>query len=215
MANEEKPEDREKRLQNLEEILSEPINCNVVGSNYLRKNTSQFGELGKNIGDSYYKEAMASDEAKKIRDGIHEEEEKKREQYGIADEVPHTDNYYVTKKIIEMTEHAFLGLPLGRLEESIKKVVEGLEFKVPNELRDVTVAELAMKQVKGNDLSDEEKYVLNVMNYFKGAYASSLALQQTNQGYLAGLNAQGKALEKAYLKMTGRGIEEAEQGDNQ
>ena len=209
MPNEEAPKDREIRLQNLEGILLN--NQRLIGSNQLREQQSQFGELGKNVGDSYYEQYMLGDEAKKIRDGIHEEEEKKREQYGIADEVPHTDNYYVTKKIMEMKEYAFLGLPLGRLEESIKEVVKGLEFKVPEGLRDVTGAELAMKQMQGNDLSEEEKYVLDVIGYFKGAYANSLALQQVNQGYLAGLNAHGKKLEDDYLKMTGRGTEEPEQ----
>lgn len=213
MPNQEIPEDREIRLQNLEGILLNESNQRLIGSNQLREQQSQFGELGKNVGDSYYGQYMLSDEAKKVRDGIHEEEEKKREQYGIADEVPYTDNFYVTKKIMEMKEHAFLGLPLERLEEIIKKIVKGLKFKVPKELRNATGAELAIKQMYGNDLSETEKYILNVIGYLKGAYANSLALEQINKGYLAGLNAQGKALEETYLKMTGRGTKEPEQGE--
>ncbi len=209
-GNQEAPEDREIRLQNLEGILLNESNQRLIGSNQLREQQSQFGELGKNVGDSYYEQYMLGDGAKKVRDGIHKEEEKKREQYGIADEVPYADNYYVTKKIIEMKEGAFLGLPLKRLEESIKKVVKGLKFEVPKGLEDVTGDEIVIKQMQGNDLSDEEKYVLKLIGYFKGAYTNSLALQQVNEGYLAGLNAQGKKLEEVYLNPTGRGTEQGE-----
>lgn len=212
MPNEETHEDREIRLQNLERILLNPFNRDIVASNYLRENESLFGELGKNAGNSYYEGAMVSDEAQRVRNKLYEEEKKEKKRLGIADEVPYTDNYRVVKKIMEMRDSAFLGLPLKRLEESIKKVVPGLEFKVPNELRDATGTELVMKQMYGNDLSEAEKHILNVIGYLKSAYTSSLALNQVNQGHLAGLNAHGKTLEEAYLKMTGRGAGEAGQG---
>ena len=208
MAKEnDKPMTREEVRQS---ALEDKFFQQLFGANALKKDPFKFGQVGMSAGAQNYADFMESEKADKIRKGIYAQRKDEQEKLGIAEEPSYPGGYDVTRYVVSTLDQSMKELPLGKLEESIKKTVSGLEFNVPKSLENLSyenIIENAVKQGKTNDkgqidaskLSDDEKNVLGLYSLFREAYEETLARNLiTNKGYLKGINEAIKKIEEQY-----------------
>lgn len=196
MPEEDNRTPEQRRMENLEGILTNEFHQEVIGSTTITANPHKFGEFGYKLGQENFSGVMYTEDAKKIA----EREEKKDKERGMSQLAP--ASYYVESKVREMREEAFQGLSLKRLEKTVKSVVKGLKFSVPKELKDYVPMEfmvrIAEKQAQNQELSRQEIYVISTMNYLRETYDTYLATQQISKGHVERANEIGKRLNEAY-----------------
>ncbi len=199
---------KENKLKSLEEILTNNLYQNVIGSTTLKRDPHEFGKFGYELGKTGYSEIMNTEDAQKMAS---KESEREKEQLGISETAP--ASYYVERKVREMVRgEAFQGLPLGRIENTVKSVIPDLDFELDDKFKDYipreVMIEAAKKQEQGKELSEEETYVLRVHQYLQDKYENYLALSYQSKSYVEQANAQGKALNQDYEKAIGKVKEE-------
>ena len=113
MAEDNLPERRNPLFDN----WGDDNSLDVLGANLLR--TGKYGDFS-DIGARAYDDALGSDKANEIRDGLYEEEKKLYDETGVYGVPERASNSRVSASIIQVMQESALGAGLGDLEKLVK-----------------------------------------------------------------------------------------------
>jgi len=175
----------------------------IVGANETKQNERMYGELGVSCGAPFYEDYLEnSEEAKEIRKAIHEKDKTKAKAVGNYEPVPIPQNFYVVQDILNQIQENQVRLKLGELEDIVTGITGELEFKVPEGLKNYSYSEIIEKYMNKEREVDFEKLkedvVYNAYALFDKAYKHFAAQKIMAEHSMDFVNAEGKALFKAY-----------------
>lgn len=206
--NREKTEEEKRRIVD-KDNLENKLFIQILGSNEVKKNPLEYGQIGLNGADSAYKSAMAHEKVGELRNQIYNERQKEQDRLGIYEEPPYPSNYDISKYVLQATHGSMERLKLGDLEESVKKVATKLDFNVPDRLKAFSIEEIQEKAIESgaitsegridpSKLSEEERDAINIFGLLKNSFRRSAAVNTYSENYLDDINQQGKQIYEKY-----------------
>ena len=144
-----------------------------------------------------------------MKDDIYKEKLEEGKKYGVYGEPIYPTNYDISLKIAQQVEEHKTLIPLKDLEEIVKKIAEGFDFSVPEQLKEITPIEILHKAQKGAELNEYDKDVLMVYQMLSEVYNRAVALKISKEGYFSDFNEMGKKISEKYApkKEKGKGKE--------
>ncbi|MFH1325283.1 MAG: hypothetical protein ABIH49_00740 [archaeon] len=178
---------RKSRMQDLENEFY----LGLVGANALKRSPELYGKIATEIGNSLYSQFMTGDDAEKLRKKMSKQEMRERDVLGIADMPESPSNYAVMKFGISAVHNAVAGLPLGNLENIVRKVAPEVKLEIPEQLRLYSGNEEKLSEEIRADVNKYKNLVLT-------AVTESAAYKLIDAHRYDGLNATAEELGKKY-----------------
>ena len=197
----ENEESREKgRAQNVKATLESKFIQSIIGGNTVKSNPFLYGELGLSGAEQGYSNAMDGEDANGMRSELHKARQKERDNLGIAEEAPYPTNYDIMVQIKNQLREVQAIATLGELEEHALAVGAKLDFKVPEELKKYSQAELFAKindgtgRIDPNKLKGPERDAIQMQQILAQAYERALGLKSMQSSYFEDLSSAGKEI---------------------
>ncbi len=158
---------------------------NTLGAN-LASDVAQYGTSGAESA----KYAFNGEEIKKAKEEEHQKLSKQYESLGVAGEPTYPSNSDISYKIIQGLEQVMEQSYLEDIAEGVNKFVSGLDFKLPDKLKNYVPSELMQKamtakgEVDIKKLSEDEGIALSVYHKLREAYRLTTAKKVIDSNYL-------------------------------
>lgn len=185
----------EARAENVRATLESSFIRNVIGSNSVKVDPMAYGNLGLMGADEAYGEVTASQEFGDVRKDYMARERDKLRNSGIFGETALPTNGDVSYLIATQAREVYGLAKVGELEEHSKSIGAGLDFEVPEELREHIGQELSRKAVDDqgkfnpDQLNDKEQAALELHQMLTQAYERACAVSTAMPGYFGEFNA--------------------------
>ena len=177
--------ERESRKNLTLSTLERTLVQNTLGAN-LASDVTKYGTEGKEAS----KGAFNSEEIKKAKEEQYNQLTKEYESMGIAGEPTYPSNPDFSYKVIQGLEQVMETSYLEDLAEGVNKFIPGLDFELPDKLKDYVHAELVQKAITAEGkldtekLSEDEKTALGVYQNLREAYRLTAAKKVMDSDYL-------------------------------
>lgn len=194
----------EEKLSIAKKTLENKDFQNILGSNQVKSNPFMYGQLGVQGADSTYSEIMKGDLINKTRNNLINQKKNSGDSLGVYGQ-PSVSDYDVSIEIIQQIEENKKLLPLGELENITKEVAGGIEFEIPEELKNYNIKEIETKiqraeieeirkggkispeKIQGS-LTEEEIDAFDVYQALSQAYNRGAALNSVEENYFSDIN---------------------------
>lgn len=209
MSKTQTPEEKEKaRTEIVESTLVNKLFQNVMGSNSVKSQPFVYGELSQQGGEENYNNVISHEEFTKKRQELYAQKKAEMQQANIAGE-PTIVDPEVSLAIVKQLKESMGIAKIGELETYVNNLGAGLDFKVPEELKELSYANVLEAAMKSNaispegaldtsKLSDTQKDAIAMYQLFSQAYERACALSVSKSGSFADINAQGSAIADKY-----------------
>ena len=200
MANKKAPtlEDNAKATLSIEEFQ------NILGSNKVKKDPFQYGQLGVQSSDS----AMNSEGIQKLRQEEYNALVQEYNQLGVAGEPNYPSNQEVSHKVMKQIQESKERITLGGLEGIVKSL--GFDAKLSDGMKKYTFMELINKTINYETgeqdlekLSKDEQYAFEKYQILSQAYDRGCVYKTTEENKFADLNAKMEELDENYNPKNG------------
>lgn len=211
MEKEQTPEKIEAdRVKIVKATLENKLLQGTLGSNLVKSDSFMYGQLGKQGGDQTYENIIFNEEFTKQKQTLYKEKKAAMQQNGVYGE-PSISDSDVSMLIMKQLREVMGKATIGELEKYAKSAGANLSFKSPDELKGLSyekAIESAMKKgalsrngkLDENKLTETEKDTIMLHQTYSQAYERACALDASQQGYFAEINAQGSAIAEKYKK---------------
>jgi hypothetical protein len=177
-----------------------------IGYNLAKSNQGDWGEYGIMAATVAYNNAINSPDGQKERKTLQEQKEAEYKQYGVVGEafVPNAD---LSLKFAKQLEEVMHMAKFGEIEKYAKDLGAKLDFRVPEEMKNYSLAEIlktAVDKEKGiidlTKLSDSNKEAYNFYEKVLSRVYERACVVSTLKGadYFADINAQAKQFGDKY-----------------
>lgn len=150
---------RESAKKNLEDSFY----LDILGSNALKSNPYEFGQIGTNSGNNVYQESLSGEKAQKIRQEFYETEKKEYERLGVAGEPDYASNPRISAYVLKIMQESVQKTKLSELEKIVG--IKGLE--IPEDVKKLE-EDLEGRKLNIDDINDKDKSKIEIMMAYKG-----------------------------------------------
>ena len=210
MTKEKELTPEEHRALNVKNTLESKLMQNIVGGNQVKKNPFVYGQLGLQGGEQTYLDAKSDEDFHNQRKAMYDQSLKQKEQLGIAEEPSYPTDYQVVAQMMTGLQEVQAMAKLSELEKYAKAVGADLDFEVPEELKDISEADIIIEAKekgalteKGLNLSKlDKKYndAYHIKELLTKSYERACALNAGQTNYFTDLNQMGKQIVDEYKK---------------
>lgn len=190
----------EERKTNVKKSLESVVLQEAYAGNTIKSQPHIYGQIGHAGGEAAYNSAMNSDEAKKIREGLYTQKYLEGKKAGVAGE-PVITNYDISMKLMQQINEVLSIAKISELEKYAKAIGAKLDFKVPEELKNVDLYKLPLdKEGKLDEekLSEKQADALNMKIMLDQAYKNATIKNATEKAYFFEANQFGKEIQEKY-----------------
>lgn len=203
---EEKIEAEKQRALIVKNTLEFKLLQTSVGYNLVKSSQGDWGEYGVMAATEAYNNAMNSPDGQKERKTLQEQKEAEYKKYGVVGEafVPNAD---LSLKLARQLEEVMHMTKFGEIEKYAKDLGAKLDFRVPEEMKNYSIAEILKTVVdkkKGTaDLSKLSESYKEAYNFYENVlsrvYERACAVSTLKGAdYFADINAQARQFGEKY-----------------
>jgi|ETNmetMinimDraft_2_1059921.scaffolds.fasta_scaffold18322_2 hypothetical protein len=201
--------EKEQRRAIVGKTLEGKLFQNTLGSNLVRSQPHEYGQLGLRSGEATYHEVTSDETFNKQRQEIYNQKKKGMEQDGVYGEPAMPSNSEISHLLMRQLREVMGMATLSELEEHTKDIGAELDFKVPEKLRKMSYEKI-ISGAKENGkitnegrldidkLTEDEKDALGMYQVLSQAYERACARNASQANYFEDLSNTGKDIAKKY-----------------
>ena len=162
----------------------------LVAGNEVKLKPNKWGDNAVSASEAYYSNSMYSETSNKIRKGLHEKDLETARRNGIAERPPTPSDFQLMSYAKALYDESFQNLSLGDLENIVKTKAGGLELKISEDIKKLSLADAQKDffeeaKIKGFYKEGEPLDMESIGEKMKDTKsAKNFALVQTYQGML-------------------------------
>ena len=201
---EEKLSPEEQRALIVKKTLEDTLYQEITGGNEVKNNPFLYGQLALQGAEQTYRNAEFSDGFRKIEKEIYDDRLKQKKALGIFED-PVVTHYDVVARIISSLREVQQKAKLSELEKYAKSTGAEINFEIPKDLQNYSVADVVekMQKEKREKPTEQEQVVISFSRLISEAYVRACALNAFKTNYYSDINIAGKEMAEGYNSRIG------------